>query len=90
VIKCLGLAGDFPCADVGHYLKSCDFEALGGRGLALFTNDVAKAMRFETRGEAMLYWRTQSKTVPNRHDGKPNRPLTAYHVEITELAHERG
>jgi hypothetical protein len=81
----MGIAGDFPCADIGRYLKSCNFEALGGRGLALFTPNLDQAMTFASKGEAMEYWRTQSKTVPNRHDGKPNRPLTCYHIEITEV-----
>jgi hypothetical protein len=85
VIKCMGIAGPFSCADTGRYLKSCNFEALGGRGLTVFTDDLNQAMKFKTKGEAMDYWRTQSKTKPYRFDGKPNRPLTAYHVEITDI-----
>jgi hypothetical protein len=81
----MGIAGPFHCADIGKYLKSNDFEALNGRGLTLFTDDVDQAMKFADKAAAMLYWRTQSKTVPYRHDGKPNRPLTAYHVEITDI-----
>ena len=41
-------------------------------------------MRFVSIAEAMEYWRTVSTTVPFRPDGKPNRPLTAYTVEIEQ------
>jgi hypothetical protein len=85
VMKCAGIAGPFHCADVGRYLKWCDFEALNGRGLALFTDDVDKAMKFTSKFEALVFWRTQSKTMPYRFDGKPNRPLTAYHMEVTDV-----
>jgi hypothetical protein len=66
----------------GQYLQSMDFEAHGGRGHMTTTRDVRKAMLFLTAGDAMAYWQTQSKTVPLRDDGKPNRPLTAYTIDI--------
>lgn len=45
---------------------------------------LAQALRFRSAAEAMMCWRLQSKTVPLRPDGKPNRPLTALTVEITK------
>lgn len=66
------------------YLESFDFEAHGGQGFALFTNDKAKAKRFADTESAFEFWRTTSKTVPTRPDGKPNRPLTAATIEIEE------
>ena len=67
------------------FLQSCDFEAHGGRGHVEFTKDPAKAMQFNSNPEAFDYWRTTSKTNPVRPDGQPNRPLTAYTVEIGPL-----
>jgi hypothetical protein len=85
VIRCAGVAGDFPCNTIGQYLEFCDFEYAEGRGLASFTTDPAKAKKFSSQLDAMEYWKTISRTVPRRPDGKPNRPLTAYHVLIEEL-----
>jgi hypothetical protein len=85
VIKCLGVAGPFVTANAGRYLESCDFEAFDGRGRARFTDDLAEAMKFANKGEALRFWGTRSRTVPTRPDGKPNRPLTAYHAEIMDV-----
>jgi hypothetical protein len=82
VMKCWGVAGPFETTSVGQYLETVDFEAYHGRGFVRWTADPEKAMRFPSAGAAMQFWKTQSKTVPIRPDGKPNRPLTAYHVEI--------
>jgi hypothetical protein len=59
-----------------------------GRGSVLFTLKPAAAKSFPGPSEALEFWRTQSKTVPMRPDGKPNRPLTAYTVEILPLTQE--
>ncbi len=67
------------------YLRDCDFEAFNGRGHAHWTNNPANAKKFANSGDAFDYWRTRSKTNPTRPDGKPNRPLTAFTVEISAL-----
>jgi hypothetical protein len=41
-------------------------------------------MTFPSKAAALDYYFTTSKTVPRRPDGRPNRPLTAYTIEITE------
>jgi hypothetical protein len=84
VMVCQGVAGPFRCEHIGKYLETCDFEAFNGRGYVTFTRDVNKAMKFADKTAAFAYWKTRSKTVPTRPDGKPNRPLTAYHVMIEE------
>ncbi len=43
------------------------------------TDDPAKARRFADAGEALEFWRMSYGIRP---DGKPNRPLTAYTVEV--------
>jgi hypothetical protein len=89
VIICHGLEGvllDGGAAPPdGAYLEEADFEYAGGFGAAKWTEDVARALRFESMLDALVFWRTQSKTRPYRSDGRPNKPLTAYTVEIREL-----
>jgi len=48
-------------------------------GTLITTPDVLRAKQFETTAEAFLYY---AKSNGVRPDGKPNRPLTAWHVEI--------
>lgn len=60
------------------YLKSFDLEARGGRGAETVTADKQSAMHFPDLVAAWECWKGQSKTVPYRTDGKPNRPLTAF------------
>ena len=74
------LGGRMPI--VPTYLKSCDFDGMGGLGSVVFTNKREEAMRFESAEKALEYWRTPSKVVPIRPDGRPNRPLTAFNVVI--------
>lgn len=59
-----------------------------GRGHTTFTRDRTRAVSFDSPADAIEYWRQQSKTVPTRPDGKPNRPLTAFTVEILSLDQE--
>lgn len=53
-----------------------------GRGAITWSNIFADALRFATPREALMYWRQISRTVPIRPDGRPNRPLTAFTVEL--------
>lgn len=73
--------GDQP--PVPLYVRSADFEGDEGRGTIVLTTVPGDAMQFENAIDAMEFWRTESKTVPVRPDGRPNRPLTAYTVELT-------
>lgn len=82
VIRILGFANGQPCPHEGEYVKTMDFEAHGGRGYLTTTPDIAEAKKFAGFIEAAGFWKTISKTRPKRPDGKPNRPLTAAHVEI--------
>lgn len=92
VMICMDVAGPFPCDTVGQYLQSCDFEACNGRGHVTFTPDPNLAMKFPDKAAALQYRNTQSKTVPLRPDGRPNRPLTAYSLIIDDVkvANERA
>jgi len=48
-------------------------------GTLVTSSDIRCAKKFETTAEAFLYY---AKSNGVRPDGKPNRPLTAWHVEI--------
>ena len=82
VIFVIGLAATNK--PIGLYLKSCDFNAFGGYGHAELTAHVPNAMKFPDVSTAWEFWKTQSELTPFRQDGKPNRPLTAYHVTIMD------
>lgn len=93
VIRMLALAGllvhnDEPPPE-GAYLAAYDADAHDGRGLADWTDDLSRALKFDTPAEAMSYWRQQSRVRPLREDGEPNRPLTAYTVEIVPVESAR-
>jgi len=70
----------------GRFLRSFDPDAHGGRGSVLTTLAPERAIVFEDAGAALAFWKTQSAAVPLRDDGQPNRPLTAYTVELLPLA----
>jgi hypothetical protein len=74
--------GGFDAPEAGKYLRFFDPDLHGGRGLITTTSDIGKARRFADAAEALLCWRQQSRRVPYRPDGKPNRPLTAFTVSF--------
>jgi hypothetical protein len=82
LLRILGRGTDIWGPDDRLWLKGYDPEAMQGVGRADLTSDPDEAVKFKTAGEAMKLWATQSKLRPLRPDGKPNRPLTAYTVEV--------
>lgn len=72
------------------WLQWFDPEANEGVGQAQLTILLDQAQRFESFTDAMNTWRSRSKARPDRDDGKPNRPLTAFHVEIVDLTTHPG
>jgi hypothetical protein len=71
-----------PDGNEGRWLVWCDVDANRGRGAIRTTEDRADAASFPDAAEAMRYWKRTSHVRPKRPDGKPNRPLTAYTIEI--------
>lgn len=74
----------------GQYLESFDPEMHApGKpyptGFAVWTEDPGKAMRFPNKEAAFKYVRQIPKCCPTRPDGKPNRPLMAFTMEIAPL-----
>jgi len=67
----------------GAFLKSYDVEAHEGFGDAVWTLDPKQAKLFESQVDAFSAWTTTSEIKPWReHDGKPNRPLTAFTITV--------
>lgn len=69
----------------GFWVSSYDPEANDGQGDVSWTADPAAALRFDRAGDAMVAWRAVPTARPVRPDGLPNRPLTAFTVEILEI-----
>jgi hypothetical protein len=84
VIKAVMFANGQPCPHAGMFLKAADFNAHDGQGFMTFTAFPENALQFQTAGEALMFWRTQSKVRRFRPDGRPNRPLTALTIEIED------
>ena len=69
----------------GTYVKEHDPNGHGGIGTLVLTWDIASARQFQSFADAKAAWAAQSTIKPLREDGKPNRPLTAYTVDIINL-----
>lgn len=81
IMKCLELATGRPGGPVNQYLR--DYNR--ATGFSTWTVDKAKALKFTDALEAMTLWKSVHEKEPVRvHDGKPNRPLTAFTISIEE------
>lgn len=78
--RILALGG--PDIPDGSWLMYCDVEGLGGRGDIRWTDHPSRALRFATKIDALSLFHRQSTFMPLRPDGKPNKPLTAYTINI--------
>lgn len=64
------------------YVKRYDPEAYGGRGWVDFTDKIDDALQFETKEQAIAFVMQVPRNKPKRSDGQPNKPLTAFTLEI--------
>jgi hypothetical protein len=85
VMKLIGLVTGEPTDLDGGFLLTYTPDGHDGRGFAEVTRNVALAKRYATGREAMEDWARVSATHPVRVDGKPNRPLSAFTVEVNPL-----
>lgn len=74
-----------PSEHSGRLVSRYDPDYMGGLGRVWTSDRHADALLFETAAAAFEYWRQPSKVRPLRDDGKPNRPLTAFTVQIVPL-----
>ena len=82
LIRIVAHADGRPCPLAGQYVVSFDPDQHRGRGHLDTTRKIDNAMHFTDEVSAFEFWRQQSTVTPTRPDGKPNRPLTAYTVEM--------
>ncbi len=75
-----------PGPEDGQYIKEFhpDTDELG-LGTVVTTADISKAKSFSSTEEARQFWNQQSKRVPFRPDGRPNKPLTAFTIQIARF-----
>ena len=94
VIQLIGPAGlAIRTPHDGRYLVECDVDGVEQGnliGLIVSTDQLEEAKLFPSVADALLYWKRQSTTIPLRPDGRPNRPLTAYTVEVEPVTIEEG
>lgn len=84
VLKIIETAAGIPSPFDGQYVAAYDptWHRPDGSydgGMLRVTPDPAEALQFESVVDALAVWRRQYGTRP---DGKPNRPLTAFTVEM--------
>lgn len=85
VLLVLGLADGSPPFSLPLFLREFDPEAHGGLGAIDLTNDPLRAKRFASSEEAAAEWKRIPESKPLRRDNKPNRPLTAFSVQILDI-----
>ena len=72
--------------DDPSYIQHYDLDYMNGRGRAMLTGNIEEAQTWDTEIDVFKAWRTESKLMPIRDDGKPNRPLTAYTISPEAIA----
>lgn len=87
-IRITGLASGGSCPQAGSWVRSFNPEAYDGRGNLVTTRKPAQALLFSDGHKAWEFWMTVPKARPVRPDGRPNRPLTAFSIEVGPI--ERG
>lgn len=86
VMKVWGLATGQPFPYAGQFLEWFDPDIPDAADIMFrFTADLDKAKRYASAVELLDEWRRVRKPDPVRPDGKPNRPLTAFTVEVLRI-----
>jgi hypothetical protein len=95
VIQIKDRVDGYPAPVAGQYIVDYDpsrpgvAEELTATGQSCYlacSTDWRDAKRFDTKEEALAYWQRVDERQPTRPwDGKPNRPLTAFNVEVLKI-----
>jgi hypothetical protein len=88
-LKLLETASGVPHSCCGKYVKTYDVAFVHPHGYdggkLVMTSNPDEALAFDSQREAFELWRsTAPAPYDKRPDGKPNRPLTAFTVEVEE------
>jgi hypothetical protein len=78
-------ANDLRDGNDGKYVRTYDPDYGDGLGRVWGTDDPSDAILFESVGKALEFWRQPSTVKPLREDGNPNRPLTAFTIEMVPV-----
>lgn len=81
-IKILGLVNGQPTEHDGRYLALFSLECEPGTMVLDTVEDPADAQVFPSAKEAFELWKTVDPRAPVRRDGKPNRPFTAFTIQV--------
>jgi hypothetical protein len=82
-IRIIHLANGRPSSADGMWVKSYTPDGFGGRGDLVLTENKHQAKVYPDAVAAMEDWKRVSSTHPTRPgDGKPNRPMTAFTIEV--------
>jgi hypothetical protein len=66
----------------GEYLKEYDPTAFDGYGDIVFTDLKKDAIIFDSFTEANVFINQMPNNRPLREDGRPNRPISAFTLEL--------
>jgi hypothetical protein len=91
VVRIIGLLLDdelVPTPEDGLYVRLFDISRHDGIGPVPVTRFPRLAAHFASPADAVIWYRTRSTVRPTRPDGLPNRPLTAFTVEIIQAAED--
>jgi hypothetical protein len=69
----------------GKYVQAINPDAHDGGGFVQLTPNSEEARIFASTLEALEYWGRQSTVRPVRDDGRPNRPGTAFTIELVPV-----
>ena len=95
VMICVGFASGLPCPWEGQFLKSYDPDVpdLETMDVGEWTLDLKLAMVFSSPSEGFACWQRQRSIPPLLNPaGRPNKPLTAFSVQLcpVEQAQEQS
>ena len=83
IIRIVGLATSETTSADGMYVTEYTPDGNDGQGMLTLTPHRHAAKRYSSKADAMAQWMAVSRTHPTRPDGKPNRPMSAFSVEVT-------
>lgn len=74
----------------GSWVQSYNPDAHDGYGDVTWTTDPEQALAFTDPSAALDCYRLVPLNRPTRPDGQPNRPLTAFTIEVEEITLDAG
>lgn len=86
ILRIVGFSNGRPSPHDGRYVVAFDPDAYDGLGDVQTSADPHQAIKFNEAIDAWNLWRKVSTKRPRRADGKPNKPMTAFTIEIISFS----